>query len=168
MDGVLGKFEGYTLRAIDESDYVVLEKWIAADPKHAGVLDPEFFMGQVVDGEGRLAEDPRASVFALCDRKNVLMYIRLARASRVHIQFAPEPEADNSGEQLKAQRRHKTEMANALIKGMAFLEVGLERAGCSEWIFETVSPELRNITVRRMAFKASQNEMVRVIPRREA
>jgi hypothetical protein len=165
MGRVLGKFDGYSLRELDESDYKQLEEWIAADPAHAGLLDPEFFMGQAVNREGVLAEDPRVTVFALQDRKNTLMYIRLTRASRVQIQFPPSPKPDGSREGFTAMHRHRKQITNALIKGMAFLEVGLAQAGATEWIFETESHSLKLMVERRMGFASSPNEMVRLIPR---
>lgn len=162
---ILGKFDGYSLRSIEESDYQQLKQWIAADPVHASILDPEFFMGQAIDQAGQLAEDPRVSVFALIDRRQTLMYIRLSRASRVHIQFPPTPEVDGTREKNKARYRHYAEISNALIKGMAFLEVGLANAGCTEWIFDTEAQQLRNLVQRRMDFAPSPMEMVRIIPR---
>jgi hypothetical protein len=161
MSTVLGRFEGYSLRAIEDADYEQLQKWIAADPAHAAEMVPEFFMGLAADETGQLAVDPRPSVFALCDRNGTLMYIRLTRASRVHIQFPPTPETSDSRELHK----HRRQITNALIKGMAYLEVGLERAGATEWIFETESPQLRAMVQKRMGFAPSPHEMLRMIPR---
>jgi len=146
----LGKFSGYQLRELEESDHARLAEWIAADPSHSGILDPEFFTGQ----------DPRVLVFALENGEKTVMYIRLARASRVAIQFPPPPET----KKLKDLRWHRQELSDALMKGMAFLEIGLARAGCSEWIFETESDSLRLMVQRRMGFAPSPHEMVRRIP----
>lgn len=165
MAQVIGKFEGYTLRPIVEADYKKLEEWIAADPAHAGLLDPEFFMGEAVDSQGQIVQDPRVTVFALGDRKETLMYVRLTRASRVHIQFPPMPAQDGSREAGTALHKQRKGIANALVKGMAYLEVALERAGATEWIFDTESQALRNMVQKRMGFAPSPNEMVRVIPR---
>ena len=165
---VLGKFDGYSLRHVEESDYERLEKWIAADPAHAGILDPEFFLGQALNEHGELGEDPRVTVFVLEDRKQPLMYIRLTRASRVQIQFPPAPAPDGGREQFRALHKYRKDIANALVKGMAFLEVGLERAGCMEWIFDTQSSSLRGMVQKRMGFASSPNEMVRLIPRLSA
>lgn len=161
MTSSLAKFDGYQLRAPEERDYQKLAEWIAADPAHSGIFDPEFFMGQAVNAAGELAEDPRINAFALEDQDRTLMYIRISRCARVHIQFPPQPE---NGRSIHRQR---IRMANALIKGMAFLEVGLEQAGCSEWIFETESDPLRLLVQKRMGFSFSPHEMVRLIPRIE-
>lgn len=161
MSQILGKFDGYSLRALGEEDYRRLDQWIAADPAHAGILDPEFFMGQAIDRSGELAADPRVTVCALDDDKGTLMYLRLTRASRVQIQFPPTPEPEGSREGFK----HRREIVNALIRGMAFLEVALEHAGATEWIFESESPQLRAMVEKRMGFVSSPREMVRVIPR---
>jgi hypothetical protein len=165
MAQLMGKFEGYILRAIEEADYKKLQEWIAADPAHAGLLDPEFFMGEGVNGQGEIVQDPRVTVFALADRKETLMYVRLTRASRVHIQFPPMPPQDGGRDAATALHKARKGIANALVKGMAYLEVALERAGATEWIFETESNTLRNLAQKRMGFAPSPHELVRVIPR---
>lgn len=157
--GSLGKFDGYNLREIGEGDRAQLEEWIAGDRHHAGLLDPEFFMGLALDSGGELAPDPRVTVCAIEDSRRTLMYIRLTRASRVQIQFAPE---HSTGRSIHVERR---QMANALMKGMAFLEVALERAGAMEWIFDSRAAALRAIAQRRLGFVASPLELVRLIPR---
>jgi hypothetical protein len=48
---------------------------------------------------------------------------------------------------------------------MAFLEVGLARAGAEEWIYNTQSNRLREMTQKHMQFERSPFEMVRMIPR---
>jgi hypothetical protein len=132
MAEVLGKFEGYFLRELDEEDYKRLQEWVAADSAHAGVLDAEFFMGEAIDSQGQLA---------------------------------PDPAQDGSREAGTALHKYRKDLQNALFKGMAFLEVGLERAGCTEWIFDSESSTLRTMVQKRMGFAASPNEMVRLIPR---
>lgn len=160
----LGKFDGYTLRQLVEEDYEQLEKWIASDSAHSGELDAEFFMGQTIDNKGELAPDPRATVFALEDGKGTVLYIRLSQACRVHIQFPPEPRSEDHATSREIHR-HRRRVATALVKGMAFLEVGLERQGVSEWIFETESPRLLAMAQSRMGFASSPQEAVRFIPR---
>ena len=157
----LGKFDGYVLRAVEERDRAQLAEWIAADKHHAGLLDPEFFMGLALDSGGELAPDPRVTVCAIDDGKRTLMFIRLTRASRVHIQFAPQ---HSTGRSIHIERR---QTANALLKGMAYLENALERAGAMEWIFDSKSPALRVMAQRRLGFIASPLELVRMIPRLE-
>lgn len=157
----LAQFDGYRLRSIEETDYITLSEWIALDAHHAGLLTPEFFMGQTIGASGGLEADPRVTAFALEQSRGPLMFIRLTRASRVHIQFAPGPESKRSQE----IHRHRQQIANALFKGMAFLEVGLSRAGAAEWIFDTESHALRSLAQRRMGFTASPHELVRPIPR---
>lgn len=159
-------FDGYRLRQVEERDYKQLEQWIAADPVHRDVLDPEFFMGEAINQEGNLAEDPHVNVFALDDRKGTLMYIRLSTASRVHIQFAPGPSSAEQGKNFHRElHRFRTQMRNALLKGMAFLEVGLRNTGVREWIFESESQALRSMVEKHMGFVASPHEMVRIIVR---
>jgi hypothetical protein len=147
----LAKFDGFTLRAIEDKDLAQLREWIAADAAHVGVLTPEFFMG----------EDPRSNAFVIEGGDGELMYVRLARASRVHIQFRPQPRGASS------IREHRRQMRMALLKGMAFLEVGLKHAGCTEWIFDSESSDLRALARVFMGFQASPNELVRFIPPQE-
>ena len=155
----LGKFEGYALRSVEEEDRQQLKDWISLDRYHANLLDPEFFMGVALDDAGLLSPDPRVTSVALEDKHRTLMYIRLTRASRVHIQFAPPGSRPGS---IHVERR---QMSNALLKGMAFLEVALARAGAMEWIFDSQSNPLRWMAQNRLGFAASPNEMVRLIPR---
>jgi hypothetical protein len=142
----LATFDGYQLREVTEADRAELAAWIALEPSHAGVK-PEFFMGL----DEQLAPDPRATCYAMEQKGKTLFYIRLSRAARVNIQFGP------------GGRR----WANAipLVKGMAFLEVGLARAGAEEWIYNTQSNRLREMTEKHMQFERSPFEMVRMIPR---
>lgn len=145
-----GRFEGYTLRDTEQKDSAQLGEWIAADAVHAGVLSPAFFLGE---------DDGRVTALVLEDRHGPIVYIRIARCARVAIQFPPEPR----GKPIPDLFKHRAKLRNALIKGMAFLEVGLSRAGCSEWIFDTQSDNLRRLVTKRMGFAASPNEMKRLI-----
>jgi hypothetical protein len=151
---ILAQFDGYTLRLVMPEDRPALEAWIAADQRHNGLLDPEFFMGLATDENGKIAVDPRPTCCALEDKTGVVFFIRLSRAARVNIQFAPA---------LSAKSRNRA--ALALMKGMAFLEVQLAKAGAEEWLFETENRELAQMALKRMGFVDSPNEMVRVIAR---
>jgi len=153
---ILAEFEGYTLRTVTEADRPELEAWIAADKHHTGLLDPEFFMGLAANEDGETAPDPRPTCCALEDKTGVVFFIRLSRASRVNIQFAP-----------AQSRKTKARAAMALMKGMAFLEVQLAHAGAEEWIFDTQDPDLADMAYKRLGFIASPNEMVRIIARPE-
>jgi len=99
-----------------------------------------------------LAPDPRASCYALEDDAGTVFFIRLSRAARVNIQF---------GQAKTIRERKRT--AEALIKGMAFLEVQLSHAGCEQWIFETSDEELARMARERLGFTDSPNELVREI-----
>lgn len=142
---ILAEFDEFELREIEDGDFDRLEEWIAVDPYHASLFVPEFFLGR---------NDPRATCYALDDDKGTVFYIRLSRASRVHIQFPP----------MASQRRR---IALGLMKGMAFLEVALSRAGVEEWIFASESPQLRHMAVSALEFNPSPNELVRLMARRE-
>lgn len=149
------EFDGLKLRPVSEQeDYAALEEWIAADPAHASLFVPDFFLGREINAQGEIAPDPRATCYALEDENGTAFYIRLSRAARVHIQFPPQ------GEKTNARRT-----ALALLRGMAFLEVALSRAGAEEWIFSSFNPGLRRLAERALGFHASQDEMIRPIAR---
>lgn len=151
------EFDGLKLRPVSADDYQQLEEWIAADPAHASLFVPDFFLGNKVDANGEIAPDPRATCYAIEDDKGTVFYIRLSRIARVHIQFAPARE-------LSEARRNII----ALAQGMSFLEVPLSRAGAEEWIFSSFSPGLRKLAERSLGFRSSPDEMVRPITDLEA
>jgi len=154
MTHIYGQFDGYALRSVDDSDYSTLERWIAGDRYHAGIFDPDHFIGRAIDERGRLAPDPRATCYALEDDHGTLFYIRLARAARVAIQF-------DTGTIL----RNRARVSRGLLHGMAFLEAGLSLAGAEEWIFDTEDRGLTLLAKRHLGFVESPNEMVRLIER---
>lgn len=150
---IVAEFDGLKLREVDEQDYARLEEWIAADPAHASLFEPDFFLGREVTESGELAADPRATCYALEDGAGAIFFIRIERAARVYIQFAPQPE--RSATPLRT--------AKGLVKGMAFLEVGLARAGASEWVFETQNSSLKKLAETVLGFHSSKSEMIRPI-----
>jgi hypothetical protein len=152
---IYGKFDGYTLREVSAKfDRARLEEWIAHDQAHRGIFEPGHFLGLMYDNSGQLVSDPRPTCYAMEDEQGVIFYIRLSRAARVDIQFATEPKIS----------RERLRVARGLIKGMAFLEVALERAGVEQWIFNSKAPALRVMSEMRLGFRKSPFEMVRDIP----
>jgi hypothetical protein len=144
----LAEFDGLKLRTADRlADLERLEDWIDADEAHRGIFAPAYFMS------GPFAADPRPSCYALEDESGVVFYVRLSRAARVRIQFAPEQDV--------MQRR----VIRGLFNGMAFLESLLEDAGCEEWIFDTANPKLKSIAQRMLGFTESTHELVKNIER---
>jgi hypothetical protein len=146
---IVAKFDGLTLREVEERDREALNAWIEADPYHQALLDADYFLGRTPEGNA----DPRGSCYALEDSDGEVMFIRLSRISRVNIQFKP-----------GRKKAEKERTAHALMCGMAFLETHLSRAGAEEWMFETSSPELKKLATRRMGFQASPFELRRYIP----
>ena len=154
MEKVLAKFDDYTLREVSlDRDAVQLTGWIARDPYHQH-LKPPFFLGMIEAADGYLQPDPRPSCYALEDVNGEIFYIRIDRAARVNIQFAP------WGNSLSSRSR----VARGLLKGMAFLEVGLGRAGVAEWVFDTRSLTLKAMAKSRLGFEENQYDLVRPIP----
>ena len=138
-------FNGLVLRDADAlADVTQLEEWINADETHKGIFVPADFLS------GPLGNDPRATCYALEDEQGVVFYLRLARAARVRIQFAP-----SAGQKARVIR--------GLFHGMAFLESQLQHVGCEEWIFDTDSPNLKRLAERVLGFTESTHELVRPI-----
>ena len=145
---MLAKFDGLTLRHADElTDVEILDGWIKADEVHRGIFSPLYFI------QGPMGEDDRASCYAIEDEKGVVFYIRLSRATRVRMQFPPDGDHAQKGRIIRG-----------LFKGMAFLENHLAHAGSEEWIFDTQSPNLKNLAERMLGFTESTHELVRGIP----
>lgn len=148
----LAKFDGFTLRHADHiADIENLYEWIHADDTHRGIFEPRYFMS------GPLAGDPRPTCYALEDDRGVVFYIRISRAARVRMQFAPE-----------GDRKQRTRVMQGLLHGMAVLENGLALAGVEEWIFDTASPKLKTLAEKLLGFTESTHELVRSINRPEA
>lgn len=144
---IQAEFNGLILRDADTlADVGRLEDWIAADEAHRGIFVPADFLS------GALATDPRGSCYALEDEQGVVFYLRLSRAARVRIQFAPE-----------ANSTQKARVIRGLFHGMAFLESQLAHAGCEEWIFDTDAPHLKRLAERVLGFTESTHELVRPI-----
>jgi len=131
----------------------MIQTWIDNDRFHRNVMRPEFFLALRLDPKLGWIHDPRPNCYALEDATGVIMFIRLSRAARVHIQFMPVTRAFES----------RVRSAAGLVRGMAFLEAGLARAGAEQWIFETHSPALASLAKARLGFEASSHEFVREI-----
>jgi hypothetical protein len=153
MREISAKFGSYTLRSVEEArDKALLSDWIDKDQYHRIVMEPEFFLG-FRKQDGRWVVDPRPSCYAIEDEKGTVMFVRLSRAARVHIQFMP-----------MQGILPRTRTASALVNGMRFLEVGLARAGAEEWIFATEHPALAALSRMRLGFTASPHEWTKAIP----
>jgi hypothetical protein len=146
-------FGDYTLRSVDPAiDHAMLEAWIDEDQYHRTTMNPEFFLGQR-QVDGIWVPDPRPGCYAIEDQKGTVLFVRLSRVSRVHIQFMP-----------MTGVLPRTRTAAALLNGMRFLQVGLARAGAEEWIFATESPALQALAKMRLGFTVSPHEWVKPIP----
>jgi hypothetical protein len=155
MESVLAQFDGLKLREVSfDRDVLTLACWISEDPAHQ-LLRPAYFLGQIEGPDGYLTPDPRPTCYALEDEHGTVFYIRLDRAARVNIQFDPT---------LK-KLSDRVRVARGLLKGMAFLEVGLARVNVSQWIFDTRAAGLAAMAQARLGFMPSPHELVRLIPR---
>jgi hypothetical protein len=145
----LAKLDGFTLREVSEVDRPMLNKWIKADPRHGEEADANYFLGLTPEG----TPDPRPTCYAIEDQSgNPLLFIRLSKIARVRIQF-----------QTSRTRTHKLQTAQALIKGMAYLETLMAQANVEEWIFDTENMELATFAITNLGFEASPDELKRGI-----
>jgi hypothetical protein len=152
MPDIRAKFGSFTLRSVDPaSDQPLLEAWIDEDQYHRVTMSPQFFLGERL-ADGIWVPDPRPGCYAIEDEKGIVMFVRLSRAARVHIQFMP-----------MTGMLPRTRTAAALLHGMRFLQVGLARAGAEEWIFSTENPALQALAKMRLGFTMSQHEWVKSI-----
>ena len=95
----------YNLRPVEKGDRSLLEEWIAADPQHRGRTAAAFF----------LAPEPGVHLFVMEHMGEPVLFVRMAQALRLDIQFGP---ADTEAE--KAQNAEAMRRGFAGIKQMAF------------------------------------------------
>lgn len=152
---VVAEFDDYSLREVSfNRDVLQLASWISEDEHHAH-LRPAFFLGQVEGEDGYVQPDPRPTCYALEDETGqVVFYIRLDKAARVNIQFDP----------TRQTLRDRARVGRGLLRGMAFLEVGLAKANVTQWIFDTRAQGLAAMAKTRLGFYESPHELVRLIP----
>lgn len=154
MEKVLARFDGYRLREVSfDRDALELSRWISEDEYHQH-LTPAFFLGLIEGENGYLRPDPRPNCYAMEDARGTVFFIRIDRAARVNIQFDP------ASPSVSARAR----VARALMKGMALIEVGLQRSHVSEWVFDTRSMSLKTMARARLGFAESPHDLVRMIP----
>jgi hypothetical protein len=137
------QFGGYMLRPAGGNllnrrmaDLDLARAWTAADPDHAGRIEPGFWLQQGIGVDSYLASD----------RSGPLLFLKIVKHcftetewhAELHVQFAP-------GE------RERTRCA--LMKGMEWLIPILERSGAREIYFATRNQTLLRFAVKRLGFK---------------
>lgn len=136
-------FDGYTVRPVEEYDRVYLELLIQADIYHCDKMDADYFM-KPQPGETSWALENACGT--------VLFYFKTTPAVRMSIQFTgndtPRQRADN---------------AEALTKGLAWIEATLAAARFREMLFDTEGPELTLFARRKLGFVEARGLMVRTL-----
>jgi hypothetical protein len=146
-------FKNFNLREVTEADREHCEKWIAADPDHAGRVKSDFFIGESLLTGGTKRE-PGVERMVLEDKYGQpIFYFRQERALRIHIQFGPsETTAD-------LQRN-----IDGMAQGMAWLKERAVYAGFRQILFQSKVQALVIFCKRRFGFAESKNELVCGLP----
>ena len=118
------------LRQATESDKPKIAELIENDPYHKGVLDTEFFYA--------------GDLWVLSDDAGPILYIRKAKAMRIHVQFVDD----------------KLRTAKALMSVLPAFAKFAKDNGYREMIFESQSPLLSKFCTKNMGFVASPNEFI--------
>lgn len=114
-------------REASAADAEQIQKWIDADPAHAGIIKADFWLPAIGEDGKAL---PGTKRLAVTDEKGVAFYIRVDNVMRVSIQFPPDSERDPE----------RTKMA--LTGSFRVLAANGKRLGYSEMIFDSVSKSL--------------------------
>ena len=132
------QFSGYTLRPVGAGDRELAAEWTAADPEHAGKIEPEFWLEQRPGVDSVLVIDAKGPVFFF---KAAMYQGGTKRTAQVFIQFMPcETEED----------RERTR--EALMQGMQWLEPVLKQGGAEEIFFDSRERKLITFCVKRLGF----------------
>lgn len=124
---------GLELREVRPEDHALLCAWIDADPHHRGKTLPSFF---------EAAKD----CFLLHDEHAPVFFLKLSRAVRLDVQFAP-------GDRIRTRR--------GLHEGFPPLAAILAATGAEEVLFAADTELLARSMEKRMGFKRSPHELVR-------
>jgi hypothetical protein len=132
-------FGGFCLRSATRADLPLAVSWTAADPDHAGRVDPEFWV------EG----NPGQESYLLSDQIGPLFFFKMClyekpdaeRLVEAHIQFAPR----RSPEDILRTRE-------GLEKGFSWLEMVLRSRGIAELFFHSKERTLIAFCVKHLKF----------------
>lgn len=128
-------------REVTEQDKEQLEKWVAADPAHCGLLTADFWI-PTRDADGN--KTPGTKCFSVEDENGVAFYLRLDNVMRVYVQFPPDSERDS--ERIK----------KALEESFSTIAGNAHKLGYKEMIFNSVSKSLIRF-FKKFGFKELQD-----------
>lgn len=138
------RFMGYELRPAEPKDIELARAWTSADPHHAGLIAPEFWIEQ---GRGVGGME---LTYVLCSPHGHLLFLRMERVARFYIQFSPIESPEDS-----------KRLREALKAGMDYLAIALGAVGIGEVIFDTTSTLLRAFACRSLGFSTEGPPILR-------
>lgn len=154
------KFGEYFLRPANELDRALAEKWTAADPEHAGVIEPGFWLENRLGRDGFLLSDQRAPLYffkmhihgiydlrlpdAAGTNGPVEMFESLHDAVQVFIQFPPFRDG---------------RVMRGLTEGCKWLERTIAPMGARELFFDSKNESLIRFCVSRLGFTRDGNNL---------
>lgn len=130
--------------ASTEDDLQQLSEWIAHDPYHFHLGQPEWWLTGAADS---------LLAFCLMDERGPLTYVRLDNEGeyvRIHTQFAPEA--------IVSKRRLVVGMLQTVEKLIEIYKADRKKG----MIFNSVSPSLVAFMDKRLGFKAVGNDDYRL------
>lgn len=139
-------FSKYRWTPAGEDQRARVAEWIEADPDHRGRVAPEFFISGQPDSECLVLEDERGPI----------LFLRMERALRIHIQFAPAVTAED-----------KQRTREAMLEGFPWLQQMARNSGFREILFQSTVAPLIRFCEKRFGFRRSPNELVCGIASRE-
>jgi hypothetical protein len=145
------KFGDCFLRPTDERDRELAERWTAADPEHAGTIDPGFWLENRLGRDGFLLSDRQGPCYFFkmhIIKSMALMEGPIHNVVQIFIQFPPCEE----GRPMRVFR--------ALAEGCQWLERTVIPMGAEELIFDSRNESLIRFCIKRLGFER-HGEMLR-------
>ena len=135
-DGKPFEFDGYELRPAIAEDDPLAGAWVDADPHHAGKMGGSYWTEQ----------GPGIDSYALTQGGETVLFFRIERVVRIHVQFSP---------------THAKRNRHALESGMRWLGMALGRAAVCEVIFDSTAKLLRRFCVGKLGMQPAPDTMSR-------
>lgn len=127
---------GYTLRLTAEQDAELAAQWTKADPEHDGRFPSTFWLEKNPSTDGMILQD---------EDGNPVLFLRIERFARVHVQFPP----------MKT-RKERIKVMKAVDTGMRWLMVRLGVLGFCGVIFASRVKGLREFFKNRYGFSEDE------------
>jgi len=170
--------ESYLLRPAGNGahleDLELAVRWTAADPDHAGRVEPGFWLEQRLGRDSYMLEDAGGPLFffklhwwyrapeeqamhpvdgALLPSLITLPWNGMERLVEIHIQFAPRTQRNGSVVQVTEL---DARVAAALNDGVVWLERALQPARVQRIFFDSSSERLIQFCTKRLGFQRDQ------------